>query len=101
MFSRQVRSSLLASARESPVVFLRGPRQTGKTTLVRSISVESPGFQYLTSATVTSADFSGLRDLAAGTEDRFVRGIILYLGEEVVPFGPNLHAVPLTALWEW
>jgi predicted AAA+ superfamily ATPase len=28
-------------------------------------------------------------------------GVVLYLGDRVVAFGPNLHAVPLTALWDW
>ena len=59
------------------------------------------GIEVKASATVSSADFSGLRDLATSVGDRFVRGIILYLGEEVVPFDPRLHAVPLTSLWEW
>jgi hypothetical protein len=27
--------------------------------------------------------------------------VVLYAGTEIVPFGANLHAVPLRALWEW
>jgi hypothetical protein len=28
-------------------------------------------------------------------------GLLENLGNQVVGFGQNLHAVPLTALWEW
>lgn len=31
--------------------------------------------------------------------DRFVAGIALYAGAQVVPFGDRLHAVPIPALW--
>ena len=50
-------------------------------------------------ATVTSADFKGLRSLAEDVGDRLRAGIVLYTGEAVVPFGPRLHAVPLSLLW--
>ena len=31
---------------------------------------------------------------------RFHRGLVPYLGRQAVTFGPNLQAVPRTALWE-
>jgi len=43
MIPRQMTDSLLAAAREYPVVTLTGPRQAGKTTLVRSVF---PGHRY-------------------------------------------------------
>jgi hypothetical protein len=33
---------------------------------------------------------------AAG--DRFVRGVVLYLGDGILPFGERLLAAPVTAL---
>ena len=30
---------------------------------------------------------------------RFICGVLLYGGREAVPFGPNLHALPISALW--
>ena len=51
------------------------------------------------SSTVTSSDFKGIRALQQAAEGRFHRGVILYAGRDVIPFGENLHAVPLTALW--
>ena len=49
MFARHLTSKLLESVKQYPVVSLTGPRQSGKTTLVRTIlsdnayiSLESP-----------------------------------------------------------
>ena len=57
------------------------------------------GIEVKKTATPTSSDFKGIRHLAEQTGKRFVRGILLYTGSESVSFGPNLHAVPLSALW--
>lgn len=57
------------------------------------------GIEVKASATVSAADFRGLKALEATAGKRFVRGVVLYTGSAVVPFGPRLHAVPLSALW--
>lgn len=59
------------------------------------------GIEVKSAATVTAADFKGLRALAAAAGRRFRRGIVLYTGREVVPFGADLFAVPVEALWCW
>ena len=59
------------------------------------------GIEVKASETVRAEDFSGLRFLAEARSKRFQRGILLYTGAEVVPFGKNLFAVPMAALWEW
>jgi hypothetical protein len=41
----------------------------------------------------------GHRPGLQGTSDH--RGIVLYTGTEVVPFGRTLHALPVDALWRW
>ena len=48
-------------------------------------------------STVTSEDFKGLRKLRDADPKRFTAGVVLYDGEAVVPFGPLLHAVPLSS----
>ena len=58
------------------------------------------GLEVKASATPSSADFRGLKALAECAGDKFVRGILLYTGREVVPFAKNLTAVPLPAIWE-
>ena len=52
------------------------------------------------SATVTAADFRGLRKLQAAVGSRFSAGVVLYDGEASVRFGDGLFAVPIRALWE-
>ena len=51
-------------------------------------------------ATVTCADFRGLRKLASVAGDRLAHGVVLYDGEAGIPFGDCLHAVPIRRLWE-
>lgn len=59
------------------------------------------GIEVKSAAAVTGVDFKGLRALAQAAGRRFHRGVVLYTGTEVVPFGPRLHAVPIKALWRW
>jgi uncharacterized protein len=52
------------------------------------------------SATVTAADFQGIRKLQAAVGKRFVAGVVLYDGEASVRFGVGLYAMPIRELWE-
>ena len=61
---------------------------------------EVAGIEIKAAATVTEADFRGLRKLQAASGDRFVAGVVLYDGENSVGFGPGLFAVPIRSLWE-
>jgi len=58
------------------------------------------GVEVKLGATVTAADFRGLRRLQEAAGERFAAGVVLYDGEHSVPFGSNLFAVPIRALWE-
>lgn len=58
------------------------------------------GVEVKAAATVTSADFRGLRKLAAAAGDRFAHGVVLYDGEVSARFGDRLYAVPIRRLWE-
>jgi predicted AAA+ superfamily ATPase len=58
------------------------------------------GVEVKASATVTAADFRGLRTLKEAAGRRFVGGVVLYDGETSASFGDSLFAVPLRALWE-
>lgn len=57
------------------------------------------GIEIKTSSTIKASDLKGLHDLAESAGDRFLRGVILYLGDKVVPMGANLHAMPVQNLW--
>lgn len=58
------------------------------------------GVEVKSGATVTAADFRGLRKLREAAGKRFAGGVVLYDGETSASFGDGLHAVPLRALWE-
>lgn len=58
MITRAIQSELVQALRDRPVVFLSGPRQCGKTTLVRHVAIQVLGADYLTFddlGTLTSA----------------------------------------------
>ncbi len=57
------------------------------------------GVEVKASATVGARDFRGLRALAEASGGRFRRGVVLYTGRTAVPFGENLHALPVSSLW--
>ncbi len=57
------------------------------------------GIEVKASASVGQADFNGLRELAAAAGPHFSRGVVLYTGEHLLPFGEQLWAVPLGVLW--
>jgi predicted AAA+ superfamily ATPase len=58
------------------------------------------GVEVKAAASVTAADFKGLRKLKEICGDRFMGGVVLYDGEYSVSFAPDLFAVPLRWLWE-
>jgi len=59
---------------------------------------EMVGIEVKNSATITSTDFAGLRFLKEHIKERFIRGIILYPGQDLIPFDSDMIAMPLYAL---
>lgn len=58
------------------------------------------GIEVRASANVNQKDFSGLRALSEAAGERFARGVVLYLGEQRLPFAGDLWALPIAALWK-
>ncbi len=58
------------------------------------------GIEVKAAATVTAADFRGLRKLKDAAGRRFAGGVVLHDGTMSVRFGEGLFAVPIRALWE-
>lgn len=58
------------------------------------------GIEVKAGATVTAADFRGLRKLREVAGPRFKAGVVFYDGETILPFGEGLQAVPLRRLWD-
>jgi len=57
------------------------------------------GVEVKASATLNSSDVRGLQALASAAGRRWIRGVVLYAGTDVVPFAGNLHGVPASLLW--
>jgi len=58
------------------------------------------GIEIKAGSTLGKSDARGLKSLADATGERFIRGILLYSGRETLPFGPRIHALPISALWQ-
>ncbi len=58
------------------------------------------GIEVKASATVRGEDFKHLARMRNQIgEERFIRGVVLYTGDERLPFGERLEAWPLATLW--
>ncbi len=57
------------------------------------------GVEVKASATVRRGDLDGLRKFAAIAGDRFKLGVLLYDGDQILPFGDGIWAAPISTLW--
>ncbi|MEU0807926.1 hypothetical protein [Streptomyces sp. NPDC005970] len=58
------------------------------------------GIEVKAGATVCTEDLTGLRNLANLLGDRFVADYVLWTGQQTLPFGDRIRAVPMDALWQ-
>jgi hypothetical protein len=119
MFKRHIARCLMEAFIDTPVVFLRGARQSGKSALAMELSRSGFNAGYFTvdvvledrsgnmvgleiklTASPTAASFSGLNALQGLAGKRSRAGILLYTGKGMVPFGKKLAAIPASALWK-
>ena len=57
------------------------------------------GIEIKASVTLGGSDVRGLQAMANAVGKRWICGVVLYTGTEVIPFGANLHGLPLSHLW--
>lgn len=57
------------------------------------------GVEVKASATPSSRDFRGLEELRESCGDDFIAGVVIYTGEQTIPFGDRLWALPVSSLW--
>lgn len=57
------------------------------------------GIEIEASASLNQGDFDGLRELRRAAGRALKRGVVLYTGEQLLPFEDDLWAVPLGVLW--
>jgi predicted AAA+ superfamily ATPase len=58
------------------------------------------GVEVKAGSTVRSEDLAGLRHLESRLGSRFVAGYVLFTGQQTLPFGDRLRALPIEALWK-
>jgi predicted AAA+ superfamily ATPase len=89
-----------ASWSDEPASLYHFRSQTGQEVdcVIESGGGRVVGVEIKLSASPSPKDFSGLRVLREHLGQKFIRGILIYTGREIVPFGERLHAVPVSAL---
>jgi hypothetical protein len=88
-----------AWSKEHPQLFHWRTHGQQEVDLVLEAGGRLVGIEVKAGTTVTLDDFKGLRALADDAGRRWVRGIVLYSGSQLLPFGGNLVAMPVSALW--
>ena len=91
-----------ASWHEDPLVFFHFRDKDGAEVdiVIERGARALAGVEVKASATVSAADFRGLRKLKETAGKRFAGGVVLYDGETSASFGDGMHAVPIRMLWE-
>lgn len=91
-----------ASWRDEPIGFFHFRDKDGAEVdiVLERGARELVGVEVKASATVTVADFRGMRKLREAAGKRFAAGVVLYDGEITASFGDRFFAVPLRTLWE-
>lgn len=67
--------------------------------VIENASGDVVGIEVKSRETIKSDDFKGLRELKEIAGDSFLRGIVIYTGQEQIPFESNMHAIPISSLW--
>lgn len=88
-----------AWSKEHPQLFHWRTHGQQEVDLVLEAGGRLVGIEVKAGTTVTMDDFKGLRALADDAGRRWVRGIVLHSGSELLSFGSNLAALPISALW--
>ena len=57
------------------------------------------GIEVKAGATLGGNDVRGLQAMAESVGKRWLRGVVLYTGSEVIPFAADLHGLPMSHLW--
>jgi len=95
----EIRKQLTWSSVKAEMYHFRSHTQQEVDLLLEDTSGRVVGVEVKAAASVDAKDFHGLKHLSELAGDQFVRGVVLYRGSEIVPFGKHLHAIPIRALW--
>jgi len=57
------------------------------------------GIEIKSKASIDAKDIKGLLTLAEVSNKHFYKGIIFYTGKNIIPYGKNIFALPIDAIW--
>lgn len=95
----ELKKLTVTSDRRPEVHHLRTVKQLEVDFVVESRGGEVVGIEVKAASTVRPEDADGLKFLRELAEDRFRRGVVLYMGRETLPLARDIWAVPIDALW--
>ena len=84
---------------EPQLLFYRDKDQREVDVVIESTDGRIVGVEIKAKASLQRGDLVGLKRLATLAGDRFLAGLVLYDGQETLPMGPQLWAVPIATLW--
>lgn len=97
----ELRKQLGWSETLATLYYLRTHSGTDVDLVIEASDGRLAGIEVRAAARAEKRDFRGLEFMREQFGDRFVRGILLHTGEQTLPFGDRLWAMPVDALWRW
>ncbi|MGH3722327.1 MAG: DUF4143 domain-containing protein [Pseudonocardiaceae bacterium] len=67
--------------------------------VLERVSGEIVAVEVKAAETVRSEDFRGIQHVRRRLGDQLLAGFVLYAGQQALPFGERLCALPISALW--
>ena len=67
--------------------------------VIESFNGDIVAIEVKSSQTLASKDFAHIQHLQRNNADKNIRGFVVYMGQEVIPFAKNLTALPIAHLW--
>ena len=95
----EIEKQLGWSDRAPTLHYYRDKDQNEVDFVIESAEGDIVGIEVKAAATVTAADFKGLRKLADACAGEFKLGVVAYDGANIVPFGERMFAAPVACLW--
>ncbi len=97
----ELRKQLGWSETLATLYYLRTHSGTDVDLVVEASDGRLAGIEVRAAAKADGRDFRGLEFMREHLGERFARGVLLYTGEQTLPFGDRLWAMPIDALWRW
>jgi len=97
----ELRKQLEWSGTLADLYYLRTHTGTEVDIVIESTDGRVVGIEVKATASPEQRDLRGLEFLRDQYGDRFVRGVLFYTGEQTLPFGDRIWAMPVDGLWRW